>query len=358
MRLTGWLLIVPVLLYSCTVAKRYPGYSYVFSEFDVDRSYICDPSFEGFVHSHEKELKRFYERSIKRGEGLLSMVRGELMEDGLSDLFLYLSIIESGLSTDIASSKKAVGLWQFMPKTARHYRLEVCNTIDERCDPFVSTKAAIRYLKALHKRFGKWYLAAMAYNCGEGRLQKAIARAGTDELRVLLDPQEHYLPAETRDYIRKILLVAMIGEETLIDFPSQREQNSIMQVRAAGGTELSVLAECLGMDLHTLKALNRKFRNGKLPLRQREYAVVIPEEKLPVFYLKCDIRQPEAEIKPYLLSHTVILGDTLDSIAQKYHSSSEAIRMANHLEEEYLEEGSILVIPIRQEDFERSLERR
>ena len=131
---------------------------------------------------------------MQRGEMLSPMVKGYLMDQGLSDLFIYLSMVESGLNTDIVSSKKAAGLWQFMPATAQHYKLEVCNGFDERCDP----------ISAAH--------AAIAYNCGEGRLRRAIREAGSDELGILTDERDKYLPRETRQYIRKILLAAMIGE--------------------------------------------------------------------------------------------------------------------------------------------------
>ena len=65
-----------------------------------------------------------------------------------------------------------------------------------------STLAASRYLKTLHKIFGKWYLAALAYNCGEGRLTEAIVRASLDKY-VLLNPQEINNP-KIKDF-RKII---------------------------------------------------------------------------------------------------------------------------------------------------------
>ena len=57
---------------------------------------------------------------------------------------------------------------------------------------------------------GKWYLAAIAYNCGDGRLKRAIQEAGSDSLRVLLDPDAKFIPLESRMYIRKILSVSLL----------------------------------------------------------------------------------------------------------------------------------------------------
>jgi membrane-bound lytic murein transglycosylase D len=155
-------------IYAISLEHKYPSYTYVFNEFDVDESYLYNEDFISFVSKHEKNLKSFYKHSLRRGREILPTMQGLLVDDGVSDLFIYLSMVESGFSTDAVSPKKAVGLWQFMSATAKQYNLTVYNNYDERCDTVSATSAAINYLNKLHKQFGKWYLAAMAYNCGEG----------------------------------------------------------------------------------------------------------------------------------------------------------------------------------------------
>jgi len=351
------LLTIQTSLFSIPLAEKYPVYSYVFDEFNVDESYIDNEDFEAFVQNNEKKIIRFYERSMQRGETLSPMVKGYLMDQGLSDLFIYLSMVESGFSTDIVSAKKAVGLWQFMPATAQHYKLDVCNGFDERCDPVSATNAAVRYLNKLHEEFGKWYLAALAYNCGEGRLKKAIKRAGSDALEILTDERDKYLPRETREYIRKILLTAMIGEGTYIDFSatSQEVHEKLIQVEISGGTDLEKLAGLLEMKPHELLSMNRQFKRGTVPREKALYTLTIPEEKMIPFYLKYELKEEKKNIKPNLLSHTVVLGDTVENIAEKYHSSSEEIKTANRLEDEFLELGTMLLIPVSRETFEAML---
>jgi len=276
-------------------AQKYPAYSYVFSEFDIQSDYIYTPEFERFAAQNEKGLSRFYKRSIQRGEWLISLLRGELMEEGLSDLFLYLSIVESGLNIEAVSSKKAVGLWQFMPKTARMYRLKVCEGEDERCDPFSATRAAIKHLRYLHRKFGKWYLAILAYNCGEGCVDRAIKKAGTDTLEILIDPQARYLPKETREYLYKILLVSLIAESESVEIES----------------------------------------------------VVLPREHtfVPVQYADMN--------DTHFVSHIVTLGETVDVIAAKYGTYSEEIKRINQMETDMLEVGRVLLIPVSAERFEK-----
>ncbi len=296
MRKLLFALLLSVGLQASPLTETFPAYAYVLSEFDIDTGYIYDSDFQRYASAHEKQMRRFYKKSLKRGEELTRVVRGALLDDGLSDLFLYISMVESGMKTDAVSSRKAVGLWQFMPKTAAYYSLDVEGSVDERCDPFCATEAAMRHLEHLHERFGRWYLAVMAYNCGEGRLQKAIERAQSDDLAILVDDDAKFLPKETRDYIRKILLLALIGEsETVFEVPQKSD-------KGAGDNKESVPA-----------------------------------------------------VLTHLLSHKVAMGETLGSVASKYGSSAAAIKRVNGLESENLSLGQILLVPVARERFEDSL---
>ena len=349
-------LIVTSTLFSLSLENKYPSYTYVFYEFDVDNTYIYDEDFIRFAEKNEHNLKNFYKRSLLRGEELLPMIQGLLIEDGVSDLFLYLSMVESGFSTDIVSPKKAVGLWQFMPATARQYDLTVCNTYDERCDARSSTSAAIDYLNKLYKQFGKWYLAAMAYNCGEGCVSKALKKAGTDDLSILTDDDLKYLPKETRDYIKKILLVAMIGESSLIGLEENiSSDNGLVKVEVDSGTSIHSIAKLIKMDKKNLLKLNSHYKNGSIPKNKDFYTLTIPIEKIYAFYLRYDMPiMEEKELKSHMITHHVKMGDTLESIAKLYDGDINEIRVANHLEYSFLELNTLLVIPVSQRVFEMS----
>ena len=337
--------------FALSLENKYPSYSYVFNEFDVDESYLYDESFIAFVNQYEEKLKGFYKRSLERGEEILPMMQGQLLDDGVSDLFIYLSMIESGFSTDIVSSKKAVGLWQFMPATAKDYDLVVCQNYDERCDAISATTAAIKHLNRLHKHFGKWYLAAIAYNCGEGCLSKAIKRAGTDNIDILTDDHLKYLPRETRTYIKKILLIAMIGESSMLGLEDfVKSNNGFLQVEVDGHTSLNKVAKLIKMDKKELMQLNK---NLKLVSKDSFYKITIPLEKVYAFYLRYDIPLVVKEEKSHMLTHTVVLGDTLESIALLYEADIDEIRVANHLEFPFLTVDTLLVIPVTQTIFNK-----
>jgi len=85
--------------------------------------------------------------------------------------------------------------------------------VDERKNPARSTDAALAYLEQLHDRFGSWYLAAAAYNSGQGTVSRALKRVtgkstGTDAdfFRIL-----NVLPKETQDYVPKLIAASRIG---------------------------------------------------------------------------------------------------------------------------------------------------
>jgi membrane-bound lytic murein transglycosylase D len=104
-------------------------------------------------------------------------------------------------------------MWQFMKGTAKQYGLAVGRKVDERKNPARATDAAVEYLSSLHDRLGSWYLAAAAYNSGEGTVLKAMKRVlgrtkGSDEDFFAILPS---LPRETQDYVPKLIAATRVG---------------------------------------------------------------------------------------------------------------------------------------------------
>jgi membrane-bound lytic murein transglycosylase D len=126
---------------------------------------------------------------------------------------IYLAMIESQFDPKAQSPVHAVGMWQFMSATAKRFGLKVGKKVDERKNPSRATDAAIAYLSHLHDRFGSWYLAAAAYNSGEGTVQRALQRVlgrktGTDADFFKILP---VLPRETQDNVPKLIASARVG---------------------------------------------------------------------------------------------------------------------------------------------------
>jgi len=272
-----------------------------------------------------------------------------LKEAEVPDAFLYLAMAESNFVPNAYSKAKAVGIWQFMPYTGRKFGLEIDLYVDERQDPIKSTEAAIKYLKVLHKRFGKWYLAAIAYNCGEGRVGRAIKKAGTDDLAVLLDKNKKYIPRESRMYIRKIMMMEHLSNST--DFivghnagylMNRGSTHTFAKVEVKGGTTLSNVADSLGMSYKELKSYNPHLKYGFVPPRKGTYHMYIPYGKQIQFAQNFDPKKDNGRF--YV--HKVRSGDSLYSIGKKYGVSYKVIKDFNRLKSNVLRINKKLIIPV------------
>lgn len=165
------------------------------------------------------EYLRFY-RDSERGRAIarewaarrgrfVPALEAQLEQARLPRDLVWLSMIESGHDPSIRSRAGALGLWQFMPATARLYGLEVNRYVDERHDPELSTLAALRFLADLRERFGSWELAMAAYNMGPGGLSRAIQKYNTNDYW-LLSRFEAGIPWETTLYVPKIIATALV----------------------------------------------------------------------------------------------------------------------------------------------------
>ncbi|PAW69123.1 MAG: hypothetical protein B9S34_00405 [Opitutia bacterium Tous-C1TDCM] len=134
-----------------------------------------------------------------RAAQLLPVLRAAFAAEGVPVELVWLAEAESSFNPAARSPVGAKGLFQFMPDTAKAMGLATFLP-DERTDPAKSARAAARYLRALHGRFGNWALALAAYNAGEGRVSRLLAAKGAQSFTAIAET----LPAETRMYVPKV----------------------------------------------------------------------------------------------------------------------------------------------------------
>ena len=94
--------------------------------------------------------KEYLERLINKGEFFIFEVLNELDNYNLPSSLALLPYIESNYDPFSVSKSGAVGLWQLMPTTGRIYDLESNWWVEERHDPVLSTRAAVKYLSLIH----------------------------------------------------------------------------------------------------------------------------------------------------------------------------------------------------------------
>lgn len=137
---------------------------------------------------------------LKRSTYYFPLYDRILRDLGLPLDLKYLSVAESALYMS-KSSVGAVGLWQFMPITAKEYGLRVDDYVDERRHIEKSTIAACRYLKASFDLFNSWTLAAASYNMGISALINNLEFQDEDNYYNL------YLNEETSRFLLKIAII-------------------------------------------------------------------------------------------------------------------------------------------------------
>ena len=317
--------------------------------FDLPNTFLKDSIFISMKEDVEIYKTKHFLRELESGNRFVPVLQKKMQEAGVPPEFLYLAMTESSFDPFSSSSAKASGIWQFIPETARRYGLVNNAYVDERRDPIKSTEAAIVYLQRLHDLFGKWYLAALAYNCGEGTVTKAIAKAGTDDINVLLDESQKYLPNESRLYIRKILMMSFISGSTdiMLDNGSEyllnRANNAtFVSVPVPNGTHLKDVSETIGISLRELKSYNPHLKHAfTSPLGGKSY-LYIPQDRQVVFTQNFDqTKQPQK----YAV-YTAQKGDSLQSIAKKYGMSSQSLMDINNLKSANLKPKMEIVVPL------------
>lgn len=167
----------------------------------VDMAERLDRELTGIAYGHSQMLLCF-----KRANKYFPILVPILKEQGLSLDLLYLAVTESTMDPAIKSPAGAVGLWQFMPATAREYGLEVNDDVDERCDPVKETIAACKFLKRARDKYGDWATACASYNAGGGRISGELTKQGQS---TSFDLQ---LVSETSRYMFRIIAYKLIME--------------------------------------------------------------------------------------------------------------------------------------------------
>lgn len=334
----------------------------ILNSFDIPESFMMDSQFqkmkESVIAGYKKErLVRKYDEAFEFVPILKDMINAA----GIPPAFLYLAMAESEFSVRAYSHAKAAGLWQFIPGTAKLYGMKIDSYTDERRDPIKSTAAAIAFLQHLHQKFGKWYLAAFAYNCGEGRVARAIKRAKTDDIRVLLNARKRYLPRESRNYIRKILSYAMAfnSVELMLNdgvehFLNRGATYPIQSIVLKGGTHLEDIADSMNIPVNELRKYNRHLRYDFLPPLAKEYTIYVPYQKLALFKQNFDPTKINDNV---FIVHRVKRGETLSSIGLKYKMPWRLIKDTNRMKSTRLKIKQKLIIPIRKTDAAKTIAR-
>ena len=188
-------------------------------EFGAD-TYSVPPEFvsevKRFIEQYQGPDRPHMERALGVAQKNMQTMRQIFQESNLPPDLAYIVLVESALSGDSESAAGAVGLWQFIPATARAYGLKVTDDVDDRLNAAKSTRAACKYIRELILDFGSGssvMLALAAYNLGPSKVKTAIRKV-SDPIK-----QRNFwylyrvraVPPETREYVPKVIAAMIIA---------------------------------------------------------------------------------------------------------------------------------------------------
>lgn len=260
--------------------------------------------------------------------------------------FALLPVIESAYDPYAFSKTGAVGIWQMMPGTAMIYGLDINWWYDGRRDVITSTDRALSFLVSLKKTLGDWLLAAAAYDAGAETIQKAAA----------INPSQYYqgssfwrlaLSQETEDYVPKLLAIAALVSDpekygiTLPFIPNKEYFSAIKLDFQIDQGEIAKMAQVSTQEIKKLNPGMRRFATDP----GKTYTLLLPVENAGIF--KENLARVAGKNHVSWQYHEVHEGQTLESIAQNYHTTMELLRSVNKMnlyDQVFAGEG--LVVPL------------
>ncbi len=292
---------------------------------------IWNDRVEKWIDYYTNRGGEYFKLWQKRSQKYIGEVKKILTDYELPRDLAYVPIVESGYFPFARSPVGAVGMWQFMEATAREKGLKINYWIDERRDPYKSTRAAARFLKDLYQQFGNWEMALAGYNYGPNGVRRRINKWQTD------DYWELFLPRETENFVPRIMAVMFILKEPELFGmePLKEKTYSWREFKVKNSVDLRDIAELCDLEVQKIQLLNPEIKQMCTP-PDTEYNIRIPAEKYEklssvfskdMYLTKQEINRRTRRVVYYEVKR----GDSLWSISQKFNVSANQIKKWNNM---------------------------
>jgi membrane-bound lytic murein transglycosylase D len=285
----------------------------------------------------------YIQRMTARSSKYLFHIVEELEQRNMPTELALLPFIESAFNPQAVSSARASGMWQFMPRTGKHFDLKQNAFRDDRRDVLASTRAALDYLQRLHGMFGDWHLALAAYNWGEGNVGKALAR--NKRLGEPLNYTELRMPAETRMYVPKLQAMKNLVANpdglgvTLPTIPNHPYFQTVPLPRDA---DVAVIAKLAEVSMDDFKALNPSAHRPVM-LASGTPHILLPWDNAEIFQRNLESHDGQlASWTAWVAPKNMKVADA----AKRVGMSEEELRTVNKIPPRMLiKAGSALLVP-------------
>lgn len=297
--------------------------------------------------SHYERLYRttrlgYIQTSLERSRSYKDLIFQVLDEMGAPRELFFLPIIESAFTSSATSRVGAAGIWQFMPRSAVPYDMNITLWLDERRDFMKSTRGAIKKLLDEYEIFKDWHLTLAAYNCGVGRVQRVLNTHGPLTFWEMADRK--LLPRETIHYVPKFLAVVRVASQAgRLNLPlSWESESQYAIVHVPFQSDLAELARAAGVDYQRLRSFNRELIYGITPEGGHDLKVPLEWEAA----IRRALENPElSRLRFYI--HQVRPRDTLSALSRHFGVPVAMIRRYNgDIAPNRLRPNQKLVIPV------------
>lgn len=227
----------------------------------------CDDDLVQHWASRYTRRPAVFERQVTRALPRLRYVADIILEAGLPAEFALLPWVESNFRPLPAHGKGAAGLWQIMPGTGRELGLRIDRHFDGRLHLDQSSRAVARMLWRDWKLLDDWRLADMAFNAGVYR----VRRLASDLTELDLDQAIPALDVKpvTQDHLAKIQALACIvshPDQHGVRLPDPASGAHLTLRHLPEALELPVAARLAGMKLDALREYNHAIRDPDAPV--------------------------------------------------------------------------------------------
>ena len=281
----------------------------------------------------------------ERAEPFLYYIVEEIERRNMPIELALLPIVESAYLPYGVSHKSAAGLWQFMPVAAERFNLKRNWWYDGRRDVVTSTNAALDYFEFFHRTLGQdWLNAVAAFNSGEGRVGRAIAK--NKRANKAYDFWSLDLPRETTAYVPKLLAIIDIlqrADELNYVFTPIKNAPAITAITLDNQLDITLAAKWSNMAPKELLRLNPGLNRGVTP-PDTKHQLLVPLANVTALNEKLAATKPTQWLR--WQRYTVKSGDTLSEISAKHTVKVTAIKQLNQLNSNNIRIGQTLVLPL------------
>lgn len=366
----------------------------VIKELGFESSFLYNDSLQDTLDEYSSNQNiSYYNSIIKKSSLSVQIVKSEVENENIPDAAFFIPLLESHFVNQTRGKNAPSGLWQITAETASALRLRNDEFIDERLDLIKSTDAASSYLKRYYSRLNKWYLALVAYNCGEGRVLEGIARASLDrylelnpsmednltikryktillnykktksgfsdlyevynrigkqqfaysyEYLLKYNKERSYFPQTSVEYLHKLTVFSMISNRDLFKSINNKSKYKLEKVKASKGLQLKSIANAINMDYEEFRSINRHMKKDVIPSDSKSYNLYIPSEKLDIYNQRMFNLKPVVEDKKDLKISSKNLKETKDKLDDKSKENKKAEK--NNKEKKTIEDKAKPII--------------